>query len=48
MHLQIESGKASSVNVTTYYSEETGVSATDNFQPVETSKGGLAVNVVEC
>ncbi|MBT1176702.1 ABC transporter permease [Bifidobacterium callimiconis] len=29
--------KASSVNVTTYYSEETGVSATDNFQPVETS-----------
>ncbi|OXM99801.1 ABC transporter permease [Bifidobacterium vansinderenii] len=29
--------KASSVNVTTYYSEETGVSATDGFQPVETS-----------
>ena len=34
--------KASSVNVTTYYSEETGVSATDNFQPVETSTSSNA------
>ncbi|OZG58271.1 ABC transporter permease [Bifidobacterium tissieri] len=34
--------KASSVNVTTYYSEETGVSATDDFQPVETSTSSNA------
>ncbi|TPF96173.1 ABC transporter permease [Bifidobacterium sp. UTCIF-39] len=36
--------KASSVNVTTYYSEETGVSATDDFQPVETSTSSNASN----
>lgn len=34
--------KASSVSVSSYYSESTGVSGTDSFQPVETSTANAA------